>query len=250
MTVKAYKTHKITANENLYKILDTYLPKLKENSVVAVTSKIVGLCEGRVVQQSSLKEKHQLAKQEADFYLPLEDDNNGFLLTINHNLMVVSAGIDQSNSNGYFSLWPKDPQKSTNTIREYLTKKHTIKNLGVILTDSKLSPMRWGVTGYAICHSGFKALNSYIGKPDIFGQLMHAEQSSVVDSLAAASVIEMGEGNEQQPLAVITDAKFVQFQKRNPTQEELIALKINPEDDVYASLLTAVKWKKGKENLL
>lgn len=246
MQVIPYKTHKITANENLFEILDMYLPTLEEKNIVVLASKIVGICEGRVVKKTSEEQKDILAKQEADFYLPREYNQYGFMLTINHNLMVASAGIDESNSNGCYSLWPKDPQKSTNTIREYLVKKHKLKHLGVILTDSKLSPLRWGVTGYAICHSGFKALNSYIGKPDIFGEPMKAEQANIPDSLAAAAVAEMGEGAEQQPLAVITDAKFVQFQDRKPTQKELDGLKIAFEDDIYASLLTSVTWLSKK----
>jgi putative folate metabolism gamma-glutamate ligase len=247
MKVLPYKTHKIKPNENLYEILDKYLPKLEEKSVVAIASKIVGICEGRVIKKESDEQKNELAKQEADYYLPLEYNQYGFILTINHNLLVASAGIDESNSNGYLSLWPKDPQKNVDEIRKYLVKKHKIKSVGVILTDSKLSPLRRGVTGYALTHSGFKALNSYIGKDDIFGEKMKAEQMNVADALTAAAAAVMGEGKEQQPLAVITEANFVHFQKRNPTKEELASLKISIGEDVYSSLLTGVKWKKGGE---
>jgi F420-0:gamma-glutamyl ligase len=65
-----------------------------------------------------------------------------------------------------------------------------------------------------------------------------------MDALAAASVFEMGEGAEQTPLAVITDLNKVEFQDRNPTQEELDFLKIDIEDDLYAPLLKSVEWKK------
>ena len=44
------KTHKIKAGDNLHALLDKYLPELEENSVVAIASKIVGICEGRVVK--------------------------------------------------------------------------------------------------------------------------------------------------------------------------------------------------------
>lgn len=250
MIVTAYRTHKITQKDSLFGVLDQYLPQLEEKSVVAVTSKIVGICEGRVIKITNPEEKdvqkNELAEKEADYYLPIEFNQYGFMITINRNMLVASAGIDESNSDGYFSLWPKDPQKSANEIREYLVKKHNINHVGVILTDSKLTPLRWGVTGIAIAYSGFDPLNDYIGKPDIFGHLMHAEKANIADSLATAAVAEMGEGAEQQPLAFITDAKFVNFQDRNPTQEELESLKINLEDDVFASLLNAADWKKGE----
>lgn len=249
MNITAIKTHKIQPNENLFDILDTYLPSLKEKSIVAIASKIVGICEGRVakIEKDAEKQKNELIMQEAEYYLPREYNQYGYMLTINHNLLVGAAGIDESNSNGFFSLWPKDPQKSTNKIREYLTKKHGIKELGIVLTDSKLTPLRWGVTGYAIAHSGFQALNNYIGQPDIFGRKLQAEQSNLPDSFASASVVVMGEGNEQQPLSVITDVPFVTFQSRNPSTKELENLKIKFGDDIFSSLLTSVDWKKGKK---
>lgn len=249
MTVTAYKTHKIKSDDSLFAILDRYLPTLEEQSVVVLASKIVGICEGRVVKITDPDKKDlqktELVEKEADYYLPIGYNKYGFMITINRNILVASAGIDESNSDGYFSLWPKDPQKSVNEIREYLRSKHHIKHIGVILTDSKLTPLRWGVTGIAIAYSGFDPLNDYIGKPDIFGRLMHAEKANIADSLATAAVAEMGEGDEQQPLAVITNAKFVNFIDRNPTQDELKTLNIALEDDVYASLLTSVDWKKG-----
>jgi putative folate metabolism gamma-glutamate ligase len=248
MNIKAFKTKKIQKGDNLQAILDTYLPTLEENTVVAVTSKIVGICEGRLIQAEYPEQKFKLAEKEAEYYLPPEENQYGIMLSINHNLFVASAGVDASNSDGYFSLWPKDPQKSVNQIREYLVKKHQLKHLGVILTDSTLTPLRWGVRGSAITHSGFKALNSYIGKEDLFGRVMRIEQVNIMDSLAASAVVVMGEGAEQTPLAVITDVPFVQFQERNPNKEELDALKITIQDDVYASMLTAVKWKKGEAN--
>jgi len=246
MNVTAYKTHKILPNEHLYAILDRYLPPLTEKSVVAIASKIVGMCEGRVVKKESDEQKDELVKQEADYYLPREFNQYGFMITVNNNVMVASAGIDESNSNGMYSLWPEDPQKSANDIREYLTKKYNVEEIGVILTDSHLSPLRCGVTGVSISHSGFRGLNSYVGKPDIFGHLMRVEQSNIADSLATAAVTEMGEGNEQQPLAIITDIPYVTFQQRNPTEEELKQLQIALETDVYARLLTSVTWEKGK----
>jgi F420-0:gamma-glutamyl ligase len=257
MIVTPIKTHKISANEcTIFSLLDRYLPIIKSRSVVAVSSKIVALCEGRVEKIVSEKQKDMLVEQEAEYFLPREFNQYGFMLTINRGILVASAGIDESNGNGYFVLWPKDPQQSANEIRRFIRKNKMISSafaksqneseVGVIITDSKLTPLRWGVTGVSLAHSGFKALKSYIGKPDIFGRRMRAEKSNVADSLATAAVAVMGEGNEQQPFALIEDVPFVQFQDRNPTKRELADLRIALEDDVYASLLLSVNWKKGK----
>jgi dihydrofolate synthase / folylpolyglutamate synthase len=171
------------------------------------------------------------------------------MLSINENHLVASAGIDESNSNGYYSLWPKNLQESVNAIREFLVRKHGVKRIGVVLTDSRIIPLRWGVTGFAVAHSGFKALNDYQGKPDLFGRIMQVEKLNISDSLASTAVLLMGEGAEQTPLAVITDVPMVTFQDRNPSDEELHALKISLKDDVYATMLTKAPWKKGKSKL-
>ncbi len=245
MIVKAYKTHKISKEDSIYQILDDYLPRLEEGSIVAIASKIVGICEGRVVKAESPEQKEELVKKEAQYYLPRESNQYGVMITITNNIMVASAGIDESNADGNLALWPIDPQESANDIRSYLAKKLNLSRIGVVITDSRLAPLRWGVTGVAISHSGFRALNSYVGKPDIYGRLMQMEKSNVADSLAVAGVAEMGEGNEQRPLAVITDAKFVHFQKRNPTKKELEDLIIRLGEDVYSTMLTSVKWERG-----
>ncbi len=245
MKVTGYKTKKVIGGDNLYKIFDDYLPRLGDKSVVAVSSKIIAICEGRIDSDPSDLRRDELAKKEADLYLPREFNQYGFMITIKNGLMVASSGIDHSNANGGLVLWPSNPQKSANEIREYLSKKNRIKNLGVIVTDSRVSPLRWGVTGVAIAHSGFRALKDYVDKPDIFGRLMKVEKSNMPDSLATAAVIEMGEGAEQRPLAVIENVTDLEFQHRNPTRQELKALRIEMGDDLFSSMLTGAKWKKG-----
>ena len=113
------------------------------------------------------------------------------------------------------------------------------------MSDSKSFPLNWGVIGHGIVHCGFRALKSYIGQPDLFGREMRMEKVNLVQSLAAAGVLEMGEGNEQTPIAVIADIKDIVFQSRPPTAKELKSLKINLENDAYAPILLRADWKKG-----
>lgn len=248
MKITAIKTQKITdKNKNIYDILDKYIPAFKEKSVLAVTSKIIAICEGRIIKINKA-DKNKLVEQEADYFLPASSNAYNFYLTIKNNLLVATAGIDESNGNGYYVFWPRNLQKSADDIRNYLIKKFSLKSAGVIITDSKTTPQRWGVTGAAIAHSGFFALNDYREKPDIFGKKLKVTQVNVADGLAAAAVLVMGEGNEQTPLAIVEDVSFVKFQKRNPTEQELKALQISIEEDLYSPLLTSVKWQKGRKN--
>jgi dihydrofolate synthase / folylpolyglutamate synthase len=244
MNVAAIKTEKIVSTSgNIFTILDKYITEFNEKSVLAVTSKIVAICEGNIVQIGKTS-KDSLIEKEAEYYLHRTINKYDVTLTIKRNLLAASAGIDESNGNGYYILWPKDPQKTANAMREYLCKRFSLKYAGVVITDSRSFPLRWGTTGVSIGHSGFAALNNYIGSPDIFGRTMQMTKSNVVDALAESAVAVMGEGVEQTLLAIICDVPFVKFQDRNPTKEEIEGSHIDINDDLYAPLLTAVPWKR------
>lgn len=246
MIITPIKTHAITITDtDILVVLDEYIKKLPENSVLAVTSKIVSICEGSVVKIGSI-EKDALIEKEAEKFLPRASNRFNIALTIKNGILNASAGIDESNGNGYYILWPRNPQNSANLIRSFLQKKFRLKHVGVVITDSKTQPLRWGATGIALAHSGFKALNDYIGKPDVFKRNLHVTKANIMDALAEAAVLVMGEGREQTPLALISQVPFVHFQSRNPTPQEVKSLHIDVEDDIYGPILKAVKWREGK----
>lgn len=245
MQVSAIKTEKVTLGSiGLFELLNKYVRELSEGSILAITSKVISLCEGRAVPVTN-SDKDELIKKEADLYLPKEENRYKLYLTIKDSILAVSAGIDESNAAGNYVFWPKDPQRTANEIREYLIKRFNLKKIGVIITDSKTTPLRWGVTGIPIAHSGFKALRDLIGTADLFGRKLKMTKIAVMDALAASAAAVMGEGAEQTPLSVITDVPFVEFQDRKPTKKELDELKIAIEDDVYGSILKRAPWKKG-----
>src|SRR3989344_3685329 len=209
MRVNAIKTHKITVKDkDILNIFNRYLPSIAERSIVVVTSKIVAICEGRTAKVAGT-DKDRLIEQEAEYFLPKEENKWGFHLTITNGIIIASSGIDESNGNGQYILWPKNPQKSANMIREFLVSEYNLQEVGVVITDSRISPLRRGVTGVAIAHSGFLALKDYIGRPDIFGHNLKVTKANIADALATASVVMMGEGREQTPIGVITELPFV-----------------------------------------
>ncbi|MDO8474462.1 MAG: coenzyme F420-0:L-glutamate ligase [bacterium] len=246
MRVSPVKTRKIIPgrDRDIFEILDRYLPRLKECTVVAVTSKIVAICEGRTVLNTG-QDKLDLAKKEANLYHVLPSRKYRMLLTIKNHRLGFTSGIDESNGNGIFILWPQDSQKSANQIRAHLAKRYGLQHVGIIITDTTSSPMLRGQRGQFLAHSGFAALNSYIGRPDIFGRKLKMTKAAVADALGTAAVLLMGEGDEQTPLAVIEDVPFVKFQKRNPTKAELKELNMELKDDLYAPVLKAIQWRKG-----
>lgn len=244
MIVTPINTSVVKTSTNLFSFLDEFLKDMQEASILVVTSKIISLCEGNVRDKKGAT-KEQLVEEEAELFIPGSENAYGISFAIKRSMLVPSAGIDESNADGMYVLWPREPQKSANTIREYLAKRFLLKHVGVLITDSRTTPLRWGTTGAALSHSGFMALNNYIGKPDIFGKTLEVTKANIRDALASAAVVVMGEGAEQIPLAIINDIPFVTFQGCDPSAEELENLKISLEDDVYGSILKRAPWKKG-----
>lgn len=229
---------------SLTALLDKNLENIAENSVLAITSKVVSLCENRVVQKAGI-DKAELVKREAQYYLPGQFANRKYQLTITNDTLIPMAGIDESNGDCNYILWPADPQKTADEVRQYLIKKFGLQHIGVIITDSACTPLRFGTTGVALSHSGFQALHSYVGEPDLFGNPQKVSRTNVAGGLAACAVLVMGEGAEQTPLALLADLPFVTFQNHEPTGEELAALRVPRQEDLFATFLDSASWQKG-----
>ncbi|MBI5448999.1 coenzyme F420-0:L-glutamate ligase [Candidatus Gottesmanbacteria bacterium] len=239
MIVQGYKTKKVSPGDDLLTILIASLPKIQNGDIIAVTSKIVSICQGRVVPDS--QDKHELIIRESDQYLT--GGNQDITLTVKDNILIPNAGIDQSNGNGYLILWPEHIHKTCAEIWKQLKMTSGVNALGVIITDSHTTPLRWGTSGIGLSWCGFDPLKNYIGTPDIFGRKLRVTKANILDGLAAAAVAVMGEGNEQTPLALIRDVPFVTFRDAPPTQKEIHSLRIPLKKDIYAPILTSVPWR-------
>ena len=249
MNVTAYKTPLITVQDDILEVIANAIPHLPEKSILVIASKIVSTCENRFVPKltGEKREKHDLVRQEAELYLDPHSSKYDLMLTINRNWMFVNAGIDESNADNQYILWPKDPQASLNKIWNFLRQHYGVKEVGITMSDSSSMPLNWGVVGHAIAHCGFNPLKSYIGREDLFGRPMRMEQVNIAQSVTAAGVLMMGEGNESTPLAVVRDMGAVEFADHVPTDAELAELKIEMEDDAYAPLLMKADWQKGRQ---
>jgi dihydrofolate synthase / folylpolyglutamate synthase len=225
--------------DDLYSILDKYLPKLKEGDVVLIASKVLAIHQGRCLLVRSKREKDRLVKAEADRYLPTKIMGE-FYLTIKDSTLIASAGIDQSNANGYNILWPTKINALSKEICLYLRKKHNIGKLAVIVTDSHSLPLRKGMLGVSVGYFGLEPLRSYKRERDIFGRKLKYTAINVVDVLATGAVFLMGEGNEKVPIVVARDVPKLVFVNRQTYRKLLI-----PErDDIYYPMLKAFKKAK------
>jgi dihydrofolate synthase / folylpolyglutamate synthase len=198
-------------------LIDCYLEDLPSHAVVAIASKVVSLCENRVVAAS---ESSKRALVEAESERERDTLNTAgphdFRFTITQNTLIPSAGIGESNVGGGYLLWPADPQRTANAMRSHLSRRTGAKHVGVVITDSTCTPLRRGTSGICLAHSGFRALNDYIGKPDLFGRPFRVGLANVAAGLAAAAVLAVGEGAERTPICVIDDVPFVRVPVTQP----------------------------------
>ena len=225
MFVHSTRTRVFKEGDDLISFIIENISKLHDGSVLAITSKIVALAEGRV---ADVVEKGTLIETESMWRSHILKE---WWLTVRDGVVSVNAGIDDSNANGKLVLLPNDSFASAEKIRAELRKHFGVKNLGIVITDSRVAPLRAGVTGVALGYAGFRGVRDYRGKEDIFGREMQVTQTNVADCLATAAVLVMGEGAEQCPLAVIEDApvEFVDTVDRSEVQMPL-------EQDMYRKL--------------
>jgi putative folate metabolism gamma-glutamate ligase len=249
MKIKTIKTDIIhPPKDDLLAAIADAIPSLKEKSVVVVTSKVVSIWQGRCVPMDRYAKKDELVMREADLYLPREMTPGSWCMhTMKNNVFIPSAGVDESNADGYYILWPKDSTRAAKKLWTWLRKKYGVKDLGVIISDSHTIPLRRGVMGISLAHYGFEPLKDYRNTPDIFGRTLKMTQTNIPDGLAAAAVVLMGEGDERTPLAVITDVPWITFVERpRHSKKPFSSFEIRTHEDLYYPLLSAVKWKKGK----
>lgn len=241
--VSSIATKIFVAGQPLHEFILNEVPQglVQEKMVLLVTSKIVSLAEGRLLPRSEAPSKLDLVKQESDFYLG--EIAMGVGLTIKEGLLIASAGIDESNScNGDYILYPEDPWRSVGELWEKLRLSWEIKDLAVILTDSRTEPLKQGVGGVGLCFWGFSPVEDLREGSDLFGRPFKMTTRNLVDSLASAGVLAMGEGTEPRPLAVVSgvqlDFRDTGFSETNA--ETLRSLwKIKLEDDLYYPLYEA-----------
>lgn len=244
MHIKPIKTKKFRApKDDVLPEIFRCIESIEEGSILVITSKVVSIDQGRCVPVNVV-DKDELIKKESELFLPRTFVPEEHVLhTITNDTLIASAGIDASNADDHYILWPKDLEETLKEWYKVLKEHYEIENFGILIVDSRSMPMRRGVVGIAIGSMGFHRLNDYRESVDIFNRPIKFSQVNIPDALAAAAVVTMGETNEQTPLALICDVPFVVFgdEMNNKKHSEYVVPK---EDDIYKPFLD-VPWQKG-----
>lgn len=205
--------------ELLSKALATNGMRLKGRDIVAVSSKIVGIAEDRVryfdsvrpgAQARRLSRRYSLTPSFAQAVLDEADTViggvKGAILTLKNGDAVANAGIDRKNAPELaVVLWPRNADVSAKNIRRSI-RRESGKNVGVVIVDSRVSPMRLGTTGFAIGCAGFEAVEDLRGSLDLSGRRIEITFRGIADGIAACAQLVMGEASDQIPFAIIRGA--------------------------------------------
>jgi F420-0:gamma-glutamyl ligase len=169
----------------------------------------------------------------------------GFVLTSVHGILSPNAGIDKSNiPAGMVVLYPKDPYKSIEILRKKFFIEQGIR-ICIILSDSRILPMRVGTTGIALACSGFEPVIDLKGTKDLFGNTLKYTSQNVADCLASLGVYIMGESNKSTPVILIRDIDLRLSDKK--ISQNLLG--IESKFDIYIRGLMK-HWAKNKSNSL
>jgi coenzyme F420-0:L-glutamate ligase/coenzyme F420-1:gamma-L-glutamate ligase len=246
MRLYPIKTKKIGTDDNIVQVALDALKKqnlqLENDDVLAFTSKIVAHAEGRLIRLAEvepskkarkLARKFSLQPEFAELILREADKIYGgvdrAVLTLKSSILIANAGIDNKNAPpGFVVLWPLNPREWVRRAREKI-RRTTGKQVGVVIVDSGLLPLRIGTSGLALATAGFKPIRDTRGWKDTYGKPLIITRHAVADDLASAAHLLMGEAAEKTPIVLIKDAP-VDFDDAAHGPEEMM---MPPKDCIF-----------------
>ncbi len=219
---------------NLFDAITTSLAKsssnLQNGDILVISTKYVSYSQGRCIPLDdvvcsqdgrTLGEKYGLGENMAETILRESDvifgGVRGFVMAACGKILAPNAGIDMSNSDKKNAiLYPVNPYAVAEQIRRMIFLKWSV-HTGIILSDSRLAPVRAGTTGVAISCSGISPTEDKRGTMDLDGRPLLVTAQATADNIATIANHMMGEGAESTPLAIVRNSGAKMTGKRaNP----------------------------------
>ncbi|MGD0146246.1 MAG: coenzyme F420-0:L-glutamate ligase [Nitrososphaerales archaeon] len=217
LTFTPFKTTRRSSAFDLPELIDELVgDQIRENDVLVISSKFVAISEGRTASLSSVKpsgratelsrkfdvqaELCELVLQESDLII---GGVPGFILTLWNGLLTPNAGIDKSNiEHGRVVLYPKNPHESAVRIAGEMRNRRGVR-VGVVISDSRLTPTRMGTVGVALAAVGVQAIRDLRGHLDLFGNPLKVSRQAIADDLCSGAQLVMGEADEATPVVLV-----------------------------------------------
>jgi len=221
---------------------------LSDGDIVAVAQKVVSKAEGRIVKLGNVNPSEK-AKELAK--VTLKDPRlvelilhearkivkvaKKLLIVENKSgLIALNAGVDKSNVKGddNYALLPLDPDESARRIRSEISKL-TGKRVAVVICDTYSRPFRRAQVEFAIGIAGISPFKDYRGQEDLFGYILKVKRVAVVDEIASAAELAMGQGKEAVPVVIIKNLNRVEWTERTSAND----LPISKREDLFSGTL-------------
>ena len=261
MELFSIKLPLIKENDDLLNLIIENIKKqgesLKEGDVIVIAEKVIATSQGRVVTLSDVTNISEKANQMAKEYdmderfveliiqeasMILGGMTHVILAQVN-NLLIANAGIDQSNAGpNKVVLLPKDLKKVVWEYWKELRNEYSLKDLGVIISDSRVQPLRKGTIGIAIATAGFEPVEDLRGHPDLFNRPMEITMRAIADDLTSAAQFLLSEADQQTPVVIIRGSN-VEF-----TENPQLTPEMAPEKCLYMNIFSKYLLRKQEEN--
>lgn len=243
----------IKPGDNLAKIIVEVAEKngvkIEEGDVIVVAQKVFSKAEGRIVRLKDVapsKRAEEIAEKTGknpkfielvlrETRKILKASRETLLVEDVRGLVCINAGIDKSNIEGSdaFALLPENPDASAEKCRMEI-KRLTSKNVAVVICDTYSRPFRRGQVNFAIGVSGINPLKDYRGKRDLFGYVLKVKNVAVVDEIAAAAELLMGQAVEATPVVIFKGLQnILDYCEKSSIKE----LKITRKEDLFKNAL-------------
>ncbi|RLF01442.1 MAG: coenzyme F420-0:L-glutamate ligase, partial [Thermoprotei archaeon] len=130
------------------------------------------------------------------------------ILTEVDGIILANAGVDRKNvGSGLVALPFTELKGIAESFYRYAYERYSVK-IGVIISDSMVTPLRKGTKAVAVYTYGFNPVRDYRGEPDLYGRKIRFTQQALADSIASAAHLVIGEGSEGVPAALVKGVKI------------------------------------------
>lgn len=240
-------------SEILIKAIKENLTSLEEGDIVVIAEKVIATSQGRVVNLDEVSDISSQARELANEYdmdpryveLIIKEASmilggmTHVILTKVNDFLIANSGIDQSNAGlNKVVLLPENLKETVRDYREILRETFNLNDLGLIISDSRVQPLRKGTIGIAIATAGFEPIEDLRGVPDLFNRPLEITMRAIADDLASAAQFLLSEANQQTPVVVIRGAK-VKF-----TDNPILTPEMAPEECLYMNIFSRYLLRK------
>jgi len=195
--------------------------ELQSGDILVIAQKVVSKAEGRLVRLAGVTPSQQalelaeITGKEPRIVQVILDDSHE-VVRARRGLLIVEqksgwvcahGGMDRSNvqpvdGEEMVALLPENSDASAEGLRQRLAELTGVQ-VAVLISDSHGRPWKFGTLGVCIGCAGIPPLWNQRGLYDLFGYELVASEECIVDELAGAAALLMGQSSEGRPVVVI-----------------------------------------------